>query len=180
MSPARPQSAFPSPSLLPTSEETWSRLDRTQPPWHAIDGQSLSRALGVGVNWTWNAVLRGTGPEPEPVGAYRGTSNRRLFLPIVVLPWLERKVGEPAPRPSSAWAVRWLAECGHVNRELSPEELWAWVELLESRHIIKRKWRVASVRAYLARLDMLLRGPKVGQIVGDTIHTSTSDNTLPA
>jgi hypothetical protein len=129
-------------SILPTAEDVFARLDR--PPWHAVSSAELAKLLGVHLNTVWNWTMRGTGPEPEPGDVYVRASNRRFFLPSVVLAWLS---GQPA----WAWSGRWLVDHHMLGPDPTPDRVRAAVAAIERGNVLRRRWRVRPDR-YLERL----------------------------
>ena len=72
----------------------------------------LAKLLGVSLNYIWNHRMKGTGPEPEPEGVVIRSSNRRHYLPCLVLEWLSTREGSPTP--AWLWCRRYLLEQGLV------------------------------------------------------------------
>jgi hypothetical protein len=128
---------------LPAAEDVYGRLDK--PPWHGASSAELAQLLGVHLNTVWNWTMRGTGPEPEPGDVHVRASNRRFFMPSLVLAWLS---GE---EPAWTWSGRWLVDHHMLASDPTPDRVRAAVEAIDRRNVLRRRWRVKLDR-YLARL----------------------------
>jgi hypothetical protein len=133
---------------LPSAEEFYARLDR--PPWQALSSVELAKLLGCPLNFVWNVTMRGTGPEPEPGDTHVRASNRRFFLPCLVLAWLSAKEGRPVP--AWAWSRRWLAEHRLLGADADPAQVLTVIRHLAQSRIWRPKWKVRRMK-YLARLE---------------------------
>ena len=133
---------------LPSAEEFYRRLDR--PPWQALSSVELAKLLGCPLNFVWNVTMRGTGPEPEPGDTHVRASNRRFFLPCLVLAWLSAREGSPVP--AWAWSRRWLAEHRLLRAEADPAQVLNAVRHLAQSRILRPKWKVRPAK-HLARLE---------------------------
>lgn len=138
-------------AVLPSADEFFARLDR--PPFHAVSSVELAALLGVHLNTVWSWTMRGTGPEPEPPGAHVRSSNRRFFLPCIVLEWLSAREGTPAP--AWEWNRRWLAARGLVDNrtlDLDPAGALAVIRHLSAINYPPRRWKVRPP-GHLASLE---------------------------
>lgn len=136
---------------LPTTDEVFERLDR--PPWHAVSSVELANLLGVHLNTIWNYTLRGTGPTPEPPNAHVRASNRRFFLPCIVLAWLSAREG--APVAAWEWNRRWLAENGLLDArdpDPGPAGVLRVIRALDAIRVLPRRWKVRAPH-HLASLE---------------------------
>jgi hypothetical protein len=115
----------------------------------------LAKLLGVPLNYIWNHRMRGTGPEPEPEGVVIRSSNRRHYLPCLVLEWLSTREGSPIP--AWQWCRRWLAEHHMVPPDEVQTQIALAVPSMESRPYMQRqrRYRVRQ-EAWLARLREVL------------------------
>jgi hypothetical protein len=137
-------------TLLPAADDVFNRLDR--PPWQAVSSMELSKLLGVPLNWVWNTVMRGSGPAPEADALHVRASNRRFFLPAVVLAWLSNREGTTIP--PWQWNRRWLSNSLLTTEQATVKDTSDLIQLLEKGTILKRKWKV-RLPLYLARLREL-------------------------
>ena len=128
---------------MPTAEDVYGRLDR--PPWHCASSAELAQLLGVHLNTVWNWTMRGAGPNPEPGDVHVRASNRRFFMPCVVLEWLSKQ------EPAWTWSARWLTDHRLLGPDPTPEGVRTAVEAIERGNLLRRRWRVKPDR-YLARL----------------------------
>lgn len=144
---------------LPTAEEVYARLDR--PPWQALSSVELARLLQVHLNSVWNWTMRGTGPEPEPGDTHVRASNRRFFLPCLVLAWLASREGRPVP--AWAWSRRWLAERRLLGAEADPAQVLTAVRYLAQSRLMRPKWKVRRTK-HLARLEAVHAADPTGEV----------------
>jgi hypothetical protein len=117
-----------------------------------VSSVELADLLGVHLNTIWNWTLRRTGPPPEPDNIHVRASNRRFFLPAIVLEWLSTRDAEPIP--AWTWCQRWIN-----TRKTCPIDDQAKVANLvlgaEQMNAFHRKWRV-RLPAYMGRLRSVL------------------------
>lgn len=138
---------------LPTANDFYDRLDR--PPWHGASSVEVADMLGVPLNYVWNGVMRRTFAEPEPGNIHVRASNRRFFMPAIVLEWLSAREGNPVS--AWTWARRWLADHHGLTPETPGYDSPTWVvgaifTLEHLRLAGPHKWRIRLDR-YLDRLD---------------------------
>lgn len=140
-------------SPLPTADAFYRSLDR--PPWHGLSSMELSRLLKVPLNYVWNHTMRGQ-LEGEPPEIHVRASNRRLYLPCLVLTRLAQRDGETIP--PWAWCARWLIEHHLLSAEREPTPAavrHAVLHLERGGRVLRRRWKVRLDR-WLDRLEEVL------------------------
>src|SRR5690349_4302994 len=169
---SRPATPFPS------TEELYQKLDR--PPWRALSSRELCEVMGISINWAWNQTMRRTGPEPEPGGIHVRASNRRFFMPAIVLELPSAREG--ARVEAWRWSRQWLVDyCGLTPEMLeydSPRYVAYLVLSTEERRLVPHgRWRVRKA-AYLDRLEA---GPRRGggPVLTASGRTSTVSGARP-
>ena len=126
----------------------------------------LATTLGVSIQNVWNWTLRGRF-EAEPPEIYRQVSNRRMYLPCLILPVLD-----PQTTPRT-WCARRLVEFHMLSQDQDQDtaQVLAAIECLERGNLLKRRWQV-RLPQYLDRVQVLVKGSEITEKFSGTNQRS--------